>query len=50
MRRLFWLAKDELEEKRKPLKMVIFNSCVMTVGRNVTNNKVLIVKYWFAKD
>lgn len=44
LRRLFWLAKDELEKKRKPLKMVIFNSRVMTVERNVTTNKVLIVK------
>lgn len=48
--RLFWLVKDELEEKRKLLKMVVFNSSVMTVGRSVTTNKALIVKYWFAKD
>lgn len=49
-RRLFWLVKDELEKKRKSLKKVVFNSCVMTVGRSVTTNKALIVKYWFAKD
>lgn len=39
-----------MEEKRKLLKMVVFNSSVMTVGRSVTTNKALIVKYWFAKD
>lgn len=50
LRRLFWFVTDELEMKRKPLKMVAFNSCVMTVGRCVTTNKALIVKYWFAED
>lgn len=50
LRSLFWLAKDELENKRKPLKMVIFNSCVITVGKSVTTSKVLIIKYRFAED
>lgn len=42
--------KDELEKKRNPLEMAVFNRCVMTVGRSATTNKALIVKYWFATD
>lgn len=39
-----------MEKKRKPLKMAVFNRRGMTVGRSVTTNETLIVKYWFAKD
>jgi len=37
LQRMNWRRKENL-------KMVIFNSRVMTVGRIVTTNKVLIVK------
>ena len=50
LRRLFWLVKDEWEKKRKPLKMAVFNRRGVTVGRSVTTNETLIVKYWFDKD